>query len=97
VFAGKDASRALAKSSVKEEDALPEWSDLSEKEKGVLNDWYENLASSPCLCLIVQRYPSCAHTDIYLNTNFFVSPGLLSSASATTLLERLLALLTFRS
>ncbi|KAH8147856.1 uncharacterized protein LAJ45_07957 [Morchella importuna] len=40
VFAGKDASRALAKSSVKEEDALPEWSDLSEKEKGVLNDWF---------------------------------------------------------
>ena len=40
IFAGKDASRALAKSSVKPEDALPNWSDLSDKEKGVLNDWY---------------------------------------------------------
>ncbi|CAF3563779.1 hypothetical protein SNK03_003525 [Fusarium graminearum] len=39
VFAGKDASRALAKSSTKQEDALPEWQDLDDKEKGVLNDW----------------------------------------------------------
>ncbi|RGP68128.1 cytochrome b5 [Fusarium longipes] len=39
VFAGKDASRALAKSSTKPEDALPEWQDLDDKEKGVLNDW----------------------------------------------------------
>lgn len=39
VFAGKDASRGLAKSSVKPEDAVPEWEDLDEKEKGVLNDW----------------------------------------------------------
>ncbi|RPB27911.1 putative progesterone binding protein [Terfezia boudieri ATCC MYA-4762] len=40
VFAGKDASRGLAKSSVKPEDAVAEWIDLDEKEKGVLNDWY---------------------------------------------------------
>ncbi|KAM0415032.1 hypothetical protein ACHAPD_006217 [Fusarium lateritium] len=39
VFAGKDASRALAKSSTKQEDALPEWQDLDDKEKSVLNDW----------------------------------------------------------
>lgn len=39
VFAGKDASRALAKSSVKPEDAIAKWDDLGEKEKGVLNDW----------------------------------------------------------
>ncbi|KAL3608357.1 hypothetical protein FPOAC2_03352 [Fusarium poae] len=39
VFAGKDASRALAKSSTKQEDALPEWQDLDDKEKKVLNDW----------------------------------------------------------
>ena len=39
VFAGKDASRGLAKSSVKLEDAVPEWHDLDNKEKGVLNDW----------------------------------------------------------
>ncbi|KAI0406410.1 cytochrome b5 [Xylaria palmicola] len=39
VFVGKDASRALGKTSTKPEDVLPEWQDLSEKEKGVLNDW----------------------------------------------------------
>ncbi|KAF9777063.1 hypothetical protein IL306_004651 [Fusarium sp. DS 682] len=39
VFAGKDASRALGKTSTKPEDARPEWEDLDEKEKGVLNDW----------------------------------------------------------
>ena len=39
VFAGKDASRALAITSVKPEDVRGEWADLNEKEKGVLNDW----------------------------------------------------------
>ncbi|PHH71798.1 hypothetical protein CDD80_4989 [Ophiocordyceps camponoti-rufipedis] len=39
VFAGKDASRALAKSSTKPEDVSPEWKDLDDKEKGVLDDW----------------------------------------------------------
>lgn len=39
VFAGKDASRALGLSSLKEEDVRADWEDLPEKEKGVLNDW----------------------------------------------------------
>lgn len=39
VFAGNDASRALAKSSTKPEDVQAEWQDLDAKEKGVLNDW----------------------------------------------------------
>lgn len=39
VFAGKDASRALAQSSLKPEDCRPEYDDLGEKEQGVLNDW----------------------------------------------------------
>ncbi|KAH6899899.1 cytochrome b5-like heme/steroid binding domain-containing protein [Thelonectria olida] len=39
VFAGKDASRALGKTSTKPEDAVPEWDDLSDKEKAVLADW----------------------------------------------------------
>ena len=39
VFAGKDASRALAMTSVKSEDVKPEWSDLSDKEKSTLEDW----------------------------------------------------------
>jgi predicted heme/steroid binding protein len=40
VFAGKDASRALATSSLKPEDVRPEYSDLGDKEKGVLDDWF---------------------------------------------------------
>ena len=40
VFAGKDASRALAQSSLKPEDCTPEWEDLPDKEKGVLKDWF---------------------------------------------------------
>ncbi|KAM7204105.1 Cytochrome b5-like heme/steroid binding domain containing protein [Rhypophila sp. PSN 637] len=39
VFAGKDASHALAKTSTKPEDVKPEWKHLDDKEKGVLNDW----------------------------------------------------------
>ncbi|XVF48241.1 hypothetical protein PTKIN_Ptkin03bG0174200 [Pterospermum kingtungense] len=39
LFAGKDASRALAKMSKNEEDVCPNLDGLSEKEMGVLNDW----------------------------------------------------------
>lgn len=40
VFAGKDASRALATSSVKPEDVRPEWSDLGPEEHKVLDQWF---------------------------------------------------------
>ena len=40
VFTGKDASRALAQSSLKPEDCKPEWEDLDDKEKKVLDDWF---------------------------------------------------------
>jgi membrane-associated progesterone receptor component len=40
VFAGHDASRALGMTSTKAEDVSPDWSTLSDKEKGVLQDWY---------------------------------------------------------
>lgn len=39
VFAGHDASRALAQSSLKKEDVRGEWEDLGEKEKTVLEEW----------------------------------------------------------
>jgi hypothetical protein len=39
VFAGKDPSRALAQSSLKPEDCKPDYEDLEEKDKKVLDDW----------------------------------------------------------
>lgn len=40
VFAGKDPSRALASSSLKVEDCRPDWEDLGDKEKKVLDEWF---------------------------------------------------------
>ncbi|PLB33330.1 cytochrome b5 [Aspergillus taichungensis] len=40
VFAGKDPSRALASSSLKPEDCVPDWYDLEDKEKTVLDEWF---------------------------------------------------------
>ncbi|KAH8685700.1 cytochrome b5-like heme/steroid binding domain-containing protein [Tricladium varicosporioides] len=39
VFAGHDASRALGMTSTKAEDVRPDWYDLPEDKKGVLEDW----------------------------------------------------------
>ncbi|KAI0364428.1 progesterone binding protein [Pilatotrama ljubarskyi] len=41
LFAGKDASRALGMSSLKEEDAVSDYSTLSEADTKTLNDWYD--------------------------------------------------------
>jgi membrane-associated progesterone receptor component len=38
-MAGKDASKAMALMSLKEEDAVPEWEDLPEEQQKILNDW----------------------------------------------------------
>ena len=40
VFAGKDASRALAQSSLKPEDCRSDWYDLADEHKKVLTDWH---------------------------------------------------------
>ncbi|KAI4729325.1 hypothetical protein E4T49_02775 [Aureobasidium sp. EXF-10728] len=40
LFAGKDASRALAQSSLKKEECRPEWEDLKPEHKKVLDDWF---------------------------------------------------------
>ncbi|KAI9338562.1 cytochrome b5-like heme/steroid binding domain-containing protein [Zopfochytrium polystomum] len=39
VFAGKDASKALGKSSLKPEDCAADYSSLNEEEMGTLNKW----------------------------------------------------------
>ncbi|KAI8992934.1 progesterone binding protein [Trametes punicea] len=41
LFAGKDASRALGMSSLKEEDAVSDYSTLSEADMKTLNDWFD--------------------------------------------------------
>jgi hypothetical protein len=40
VFTGKEPNRALALSSLKTEECVPEWEDLGDSEKKVLDDWY---------------------------------------------------------
>lgn len=40
MFAGKDGSRGLGMSSLKPEDAVPDWSTLPPDEKKVLADWH---------------------------------------------------------
>ncbi|KAI0035468.1 progesterone binding protein [Vararia minispora EC-137] len=40
LFTGKDASRALGKSSLKQEDAVSDYSTLPENERKVLDDWH---------------------------------------------------------
>jgi predicted heme/steroid binding protein len=40
ILAGKDGSRALGLSSLKPEDAVPDWSTLEEKDRKTLNDWH---------------------------------------------------------
>ncbi|KII92983.1 hypothetical protein PLICRDRAFT_104216 [Plicaturopsis crispa FD-325 SS-3] len=40
VFAGKDGSKGLGMSSLKLEDAVPDYSGLDEKDLKVLNDWH---------------------------------------------------------
>lgn len=39
IFAGKDASKGLGMSSLKPEDAVPDYSSLDDKQMKVLNDW----------------------------------------------------------
>ncbi|EIW83107.1 cytochrome b5 [Coniophora puteana RWD-64-598 SS2] len=40
IFAGKDGSKGLGMSSLKVEDAVPDWSGLPDNEKKVLDDWH---------------------------------------------------------
>lgn len=47
IFAGKDGSRGLGKSSLKEEDAVADYSVLDEKERKVLDDWHSFFSYVP--------------------------------------------------
>nr|GAT55727.1 cytochrome B5 [Mycena chlorophos] len=40
LFAGKDASRGLGMSSLKAEDAIPDYAGLADKDRKVLDDWH---------------------------------------------------------
>ena len=41
IFAGKDASRGLATSSLDPVNAVPEYEDLPEKQQKILSDWFK--------------------------------------------------------
>ena len=47
IFAGKDGSRGLGKSSLKIEDAVADYSTLGDPEKKVLDDWHSFFS---CVC-----------------------------------------------
>jgi membrane-associated progesterone receptor component len=40
IFAGKDGSKGLGMSSLKPEDAIPDYSGLDESDRKVLDDWH---------------------------------------------------------
>lgn len=54
MFTGKDASRALAQSSLKTEDVRSEWEDLDDKEKKVLDEWFTYFSKRYNIVGIVQ-------------------------------------------
>ncbi|TKY74812.1 steroid-binding protein 3 [Spatholobus suberectus] len=54
MFAGKDASRALAKMSKNDDDISPSLDGLSDKEIGVLNDWENKFQA---------KYPVVGHSN----------------------------------
>ncbi|KFY13410.1 hypothetical protein V492_03294 [Pseudogymnoascus sp. VKM F-4246] len=63
VFSGHDASRALAKTSTNATDVSPEWFDLDDKEKGVLNDWYTffNITIHPAQTAAYQEHETAGY------------------------------------
>lgn len=44
IFAGKDASKGLGMSSLAPENAISDYSELDEKDRKTLDDWYEFFA-----------------------------------------------------
>lgn len=67
LFAGKDASKALGMSSLKEEDAVSDYSGLSEADLKTLNDWHDffsyarNITSSVAISHIVCGQETIQH------------------------------------
>jgi membrane-associated progesterone receptor component len=55
IFAGKDASKALGLSSLKPADAVANYSDLTEDQMKVLDQWYDFFEYAVCL---LSRHPS---------------------------------------
>ncbi|OMO61566.1 Plant peroxidase [Corchorus capsularis] len=93
MFAGKDASRALAKMSKNEEDVTPNLDGLDEKQIGVLNDWVQKFQA---------KYPVVGRAGLSFNfyatscpaAEFMVSNTVRSASSADpTIPGKLLRLL----
>jgi len=59
VFAGRDASKALGKSSMKAEDLSADYSELTEWELKVLDDWVAYY-TKVCISVFAWVYDDCA-------------------------------------
>ncbi|KAI1007036.1 hypothetical protein K3495_g1182 [Podosphaera aphanis] len=63
IFAGHDASRALALSSTKASDVMPEWDDLDEKEKQTLDEWMTFFSKRYNVVGLLQADDGCVTVD----------------------------------
>jgi hypothetical protein len=59
VFAGRDASKALGKSSMKAEDLSADYSELTEWELKVLDDWVAYY-TKVCISVVAWVYDDCS-------------------------------------
>ncbi|KAJ3012133.1 hypothetical protein HKX48_006437 [Thoreauomyces humboldtii] len=65
VFAGKDASKALGKSSLDPADCIPDYSDLNEEERDTLDKWEAHYR---------KKYTVVGRTEIDLKTKAAMRP-----------------------
>lgn len=65
VFAGKDASRALGRSSLKPEDALADYSVLDASELVVLEDWVKYFTK------VSAQYPAHIPPELYSGADVY--------------------------
>jgi len=89
LFAGKDGSRALGLSSLKPEDAVPDWSTLEEKDRKTLDDWH---AFFTCVFLSPAFLVPSGWPLTYASRPLFrtvTGNGTISSAASLTCQKRL--------
>jgi hypothetical protein len=85
VFAGKDGSRGLGMSSLKPEDAVADYSNLSEGDMKVLNDWHAffSYASRFFRCIDIDLRVDSSANDITLLGSLRITPSQISPIYST--------------